>query len=170
MKIISIYLHLFCGIYTHIHLLPGRWKICRSPQAFGYNSKIQITYSIRCEAGGKEEKKGTKIKINRRRWRASGHDGKRMYVNISIFNMCKSEIEWVRTREVKSEKGYKGSKRGPVSPVRERHGERNEKECNKLAVRLFSTCIKTSSGDGRLGKYCPTPQKLVLETHSHALL
>jgi len=24
--------------------------------------------------------------------------------------------------------------------------ERNEKECNKLAVRLFSTCIKTSSG------------------------
>ncbi|KAH0546304.1 hypothetical protein KQX54_008155 [Cotesia glomerata] len=27
---------------------------------------------------------------------------------------------------------------------------RNEKECNKLAVRLFSTCIKTSSGDGRL--------------------
>lgn len=24
--------------------------------------------------------------------------------------------------------------------------KRNEKECNKLAVRLFSTCIKTSSG------------------------
>lgn len=41
----------------------------------------------------------------------------------------------------------------------ERWGEprRNEKECNKLAVRLFSTCIKTSSGDGRPGKYCPTP-------------
>lgn len=34
---------------------------------------------------------------------------------------------------------------------------RNEKECNKLAVRLFSTCIKTSSGDGRLEKYWPTP-------------
>lgn len=26
-----------------------------------------------------------------------------------------------------------------------------------MAVRLFSTCIKTSSGDGRPGKYCPTP-------------
>lgn len=24
-------------------------------------------------------------------------------------------------------------------------------------MRLFSTCIKTSSGDGRPGKYCPTP-------------
>lgn len=37
---------------------------------------------------------------------------------------------------------------------------RNEKECNKLAVRLFSTCIKTSSGDGRPGKYWPTPSAL----------
>lgn len=39
---------------------------------------------------------------------------------------------------------------------------RNEKERNKLAVRLFSTCIKTSSSDERelaraAEKYCPTP-------------
>lgn len=51
-------------------------------------------------------------------------------------------------------------------------GERNEKECNKLAARLFSTCIKTSSGDGRLGKYCPTPSaaRIVLSSFYPRLL
>ena len=34
---------------------------------------------------------------------------------------------------------------------------RNEKECNKLAVRLFSTCIKTSSSDGRANLATPSP-------------
>lgn len=45
-----------------------------------------------------------------------------------------------------SERAQKeGSSRCAIDARRRARG-RNEKECNKLAVRLFSTCIKTSSG------------------------
>lgn len=57
---------------------------------------------------------------------------------------------------MRREAGQEGVAAWHVQHGGERPG-RNEKECNKLAVRLFSTCIKTSSGDGRPGKYCPTP-------------
>lgn len=53
----------------------------------------------------------------------------------------------------------------PQGTWRSAERERNEKECNKLAVRLFSTCIKTSSSDGRLGKYWPTPSAAFAVLH-----
>lgn len=79
--------------------------------------------------------------------------------NVCEYGITCARVRWGRECEWDDglEKGIKEAVRGPGESS-ERHGERNEKECNKLAVRLFSTCIKTSSGDGRLGKYCPTPR------------
>lgn len=45
-----------------------------------------------------------------------------------------------------SERAQKEGSGRCATDARRRARGRNEKECNKLAVRLFSTCIKTSSG------------------------
>lgn len=128
---------------------------------------VETSVRKRKRGRNRERKREEKKARKGRPWRRKEKKGKRGDEDRAL-GFCSAERGWdepLRYSRVQKEKGpgrcavrpaEKGWRAGTSGGGRGEPG-RNEKECNKLAVRLFSTCIKTSSGDGRPGKYCPTP-------------
>lgn len=86
---------------------------------------------------------------------------KRLSEQIKRDGWGKRRGGWRREPVLSSERVQKEGSGRCAADAGRKVRKRNEKECNKLAVRLFSTCIKTSSGAtddlGSIAQHFPRP-------------